>query len=626
VQSLAASLAALLAMLAIFVAVAFAMVDWNRLRGPIEREVTRVTGRSFAIHGDLKVELSLRPRVVANDVVMGNAAWSRAPMMATAKSVAFRIDLLQLLVGKIALHEIALVQPRLALEVNEGGEANWNFGATGESKPMQFPAVDRLTIEDATATYRDPRRQTDMALEIKTLEPDPDRGAFGLEVRAKGHYKGQPSTLHARGGALLHLRNAAEPYPIQASGEVGATRFSIDGLLLEPLRFKGEQLNFSIEGSDLALLFPIIGVPLPPTPAYKFAGFLDHADYVWRFRRFKGTMGHSDMAGEFSVDRRVHPQKLVADLVSKHLVLKDLAGVIGVQQATHAGRVLPAEPFNFEKLLAADVDVHFRGENIVTANLPLDKMTAHLIVNAGVVKLDPLDFGVADGSIVSVVEMDARAPRMATRAKIAVKGIHLARMFPTSKLGTGDTGTIGGHALLRGSGNSVAEMLASADGDAALVMDGGSVGELALRMSNLDIANSLRLMLGGDKQVPVRCMVGIFNAANGNFKVKALVLDTAKVNMTGSGRVDFTDESLHLRLVSQSKGFSLVSLRGPIAVTGSFMAPVLKPEMGAAAVRGGLALALGAATAGVGALIPLVDFGKRGDSDCPALMRQARSQ
>jgi AsmA family protein len=619
-------LAAVLAGLAILVAVLIALLDWNQLRGPIEREVTRATGRSFAINGDLTVELSLRPRIVANDVVMGNAAWSHEPAMAQASAVAFRIDLLELLAGKLVFPELTLSQPRLALEVNRSGEANWDFTVADKGKPVRFPAIDLLTIDDGTASYRDARDGTDMALEMKTLAADAAAQQFGLELQGKGRYKGQTATLHARGGALLHLRNAADPYPIKVSGEVGATRFGIDGMLLDPLHFKGEQLNFSIEGADLALLFPITGVPLPPTPAYKFAGFLDHTDHLWRFHRFKGTMGHSDLAGDFSVDRGVHPQKLVADLTSRNLVLKDLAGLIGAAHpaGTPPGKVLPAEPFDFEKLMAADVDAHFRGENIVTANLPLDKMTAHLIVSGGVVKLDPLDFGVAGGSLVSVIEMDARQPRMATHARVTAKGLRLARMFPKSKLGAGDTGTLGGRAQLRGNGNSIAQMLGSASGDAALVMDGGTVGELALRMSNLDIANSLLVMLGGDKQVPVRCMVGIFNATDGKFTAKALVLDTTKVNMTGSGNVDFTDESLHLRLVSQSKGFSLASLRGPIAVTGSFEAPVLKPEMGAAAVRGGLAVALGVATAGAGALIPLLDFGKRGDSNCPALITQAR--
>jgi AsmA family protein len=617
--------------LAVLVALFIALFDWNLLREPIASRVSSFTGRTFAINGDLKVALSLRPRIVANDVVLGNAAWSREPIMAEVKRIEFTIDLFELLGGRVDLPEIAVSDPHVALEVSTTGAANWEFKEQVKGKPVEFPAIGLLSIDRGAATYRDPRNKTDLALELKTPGRDTDTSIFGLELTGKGRYKGLSSAVSARGGALLKLRGADQPYPIKASGKVGSTNFSIDGMLLDPVHFKGEQLNFKIEGSDLALLFPIIGVPLPPTPAYKFTGFLDHTGDLWVFRGFKGTLGHSDVAGNLSVDRSKHPQKLIADLVSKALVLDDLAGFIGAKRDDQPGRapsnkVLPAEPFGLEKLMAADFDVHFRGEKIVTANLPLDKMSAHLIVSGGVVKLAPLDFGVAGGNLVSVIEMDGRKPRMVTRANITAKGLHLDRMFPTSRLGAGDTGTMGGRATLQGNGNSVAQMLASANGDAALIMEGGSVGELALRMSNLDIANSLLLLLGGDKQVPVRCMVGIFNAVDGDFKVNTLVLDTPKVNITGSGHVDFTDESLHLRLVSQSKGFSLASLRGPIAVTGSFMTPVLRPEMANPTLRGGLAVALGIATAGVGALIPLLDFGTAKDSNCNALMSQAKSE
>ena len=45
-----------------------------------------------------------------------------------------------------------------------------------------------------------------------------------------------------------------------------------------------------------------------------------------------------------------------------------------------------------------------------------------------------------------------------------------------------------------------------------------------------------------------------------------------------------------------------------------------------AALRGGLAVALGFATGGVGALLPLLDFGTAKDSDCAALMKEARAE
>lgn len=612
-------------------ALAVALLDWNLLRGPIAHKLGSLTGRSVAINGDLKVSLfSLRPRVTADDVVLGNAAWVREPVMAEIKRIDVTVDLLKLLAGKVEFPQIALSQPRMAFEVNRDGEPNWVLDARSASAPAGFPVIGSFIIDRGTATFRDPRNNTDLAFELKTIDAA-SAPPFGLELTGHGRYKGLPAAVNARGGALLGLRSADDPYPIKASGSVGTTRFGIDGKLFDPIHFAGEQLNFTIEGSDLALLFPIVGIPMPQTPPYRFAGFLDHADHLWSFRRFKGTMGSSDLAGDFSVDHSAHPQKLVADLVSRNLALKDLAGFVGAHGdpaagSAASGKVLPSEPFNLDKLAAADVDAHLRADRIVTANLPLDKLNAHLLVNGGVVKLEPLDFGVAGGNVVLLMEMDAKRPRMATHARITARGLNLARMFPGSKLGGGDTGTLGGRATLKGNGNSIGQMLASASGDAALVMEGGTVGELALRMSNLDLAHSVTLLLGGDRQVPVRCMVGIFNAVEGDFKVKALVLDTAKVNMTGSGNIDFTDESLHLRLVSQSKGFSLVSLRGPIAVTGSFKTPVLRPELQKAVLRGGLAVALGVATAGIGTLVPLIDFGRKSDSDCAALMSQAQSE
>ncbi len=531
----------------------------------------------------------------------------------------------KLLTGAMAFSELTLPEPQVILEVSQHGEANWDFNTPGNNKTVEFPSINRLSIDHGSAKYRDPGIKTDLAFELKTAEN-------GLTVEGKGRFKGLPTSIRAQGGALLSLRHVDDPYPIKASGVLGNTKVSIDGSLLDPFHFKAAQLNFTVAGNDLAALYPIIGVPFPPTPAYKLAGFIDHIGQVWTFHRFKGTIGQSDISGDFAVDRSKQPQMITADLVSHQLVMKDLGGFIGADRGTQpsqvppaSDKVLPSEPFNLEKLKAANADVHFRNEKIVREQLPLKKMKAHLIITDGVLKLAPIDFDVAGGNLISTIEMDGRQPRIATRADITAKGLHLGQLFPDSQLAGADTGIMGGRAQLVGSGNSIAQMLATANGEAALIMNGGSVGELMLRLSNLDIANAFLVLLGGDKQVAMRCLVGNFKAVDGDFKVKDLVLDTAKVNITGSGNVNFTDESLKLRLVPQSKDFSLASLRGPILVSGSFKNPVLRPEMGGVIVRGGLAVALGAVTSGVGLLIPLLDFGTDQDSNCRALLSEAKA-
>lgn len=609
-----------------------ALMDWNLMRAPVSRWVSDATGRSFVIHGDLSVSLGLRPRIVVNDLALGNAAWSDKPAMLEIKRLDFRLDMVRLLTTGLAFPEISLSEPRLALEVSRDGMPNWVFEDQETSRTVSFPVIDTLAIDHGSVTYRDPRLNTDLQFELKTREGDRNNPALTLEIDGKGSFKGLPTKLHAQGGALLSLRSAENPYPIKADGVLGKIRASIEGMLLDPLNFKGQQLNFTLAGNDLASLFPVIGVPIPPTPAYRLTGFLDHIGNVWTFSRFKGHVGQSDIAGSFSVDRNKQPQMIRADLVSRQLRMKDLGGFIGADRGAQPSttppandRVLPAEEFSLKKLAAANADVRFKGEKIISNRTPLNNMTAHLVIADGKLTLAPLDFGVAGGNLVSYIEMDSRQSPIVTHAEITAKGLHLAQLFPASSLAAADTGTLGGRAKLLGRGNSVARMLASANGESALIMDGGTVGELMLRLSNLDIANSLLVLLGGDKQVPIRCMVGNFKAVDGDFIVKDMLLDTAKVNIVGTGNINFGDETIHLRLVPESKGFSLASLRGPIVITGTFKTPVLRPELGGVIVRGGLAVALGAISSGVDALIPLLDFGTERGSNCKTLLVEAKA-
>lgn len=601
---------------------AVSLFDWNLARPYIARQVTSTTGRSFAINGDLKVHVSLRPHIIANDVVMGNAAWSKYPVMAQIKRADFRIDLLQLLIGRLAFPEISLSELHLVLEVNNDGTPNWIFGK--QDKQSRLPSIGALAIDHGSVEFRDPTTDTDLALELHTLTATSDDPVSRVEVTGAGQFKGMETRLQARGGALLTLSNAVLPYPIKITATLGTTKASIDGTLIDPLHFDSEEVDFQLEGSDLALLYPIAGVPLPPTPAYKLSGYLSHSGDVWTFKRFKGKVGDSDLSGYFSVDRGRTTQLITADLVSQNLDLKDLAGIIGANSAAKpGGKMLPTEPFNLDKLRAADADVRFRGAKIVTRKLPIQKMDAHLTVKDGTLKLAPLNFEVAGGKMVTEITMDGRKSHMVTHADITAKGLNLDQLFPGSKLNKSSAGTMGGRAKLDAGGDSISQMMGSANGEAALIMDGGTVSELLLRMSNLDIANSFLLLLGGDKQIPIRCMVANFKAVAGDFTVQDLVLDTTKVNITGEGHVNFADESLHLKLVSQ--GTSLAALRGPIIISGPFKKPSVHPDMDKVAARGGLAVGLGVLTSGIAALIPLLELNKKKDSNCAGLMIQAKS-
>jgi uncharacterized protein involved in outer membrane biogenesis len=110
---------------------------------------------------------------------------------------------------------------------------------------------------------------------------------------------------------------------------------------------------------------------------------------------------------------------------------------------------------------------------------------------------------------------------------------------------------------------------------------------------------------------------------DGIFVPQVFVVDSSEEKITGEGEIDFRDERYKLRLKADSKRPSLVALRGPIRIEGTFKHPRVAPEAGPVVARVAAAVALGALLTPPAALLALADPGGARDSDCPALFTQA---
>jgi hypothetical protein len=414
--------------------------------------------------------------------------------------------------------------------------------------------------------------------------------------------------------------------------KVGETRATAKGVVRDPAQLKSMDMQLTLAGSSLDELYKIVGVPLPPTPAYRISGRLVQSAQQWEFMKFAGAVGDSDLSGDFLVDRGRQPQFMMADLKSNRLALADLAGFVGAEKTPagkvatpdDAARVLPTTPYNLEKLKAADADIRFHGRQIVTERLPVDNMSTHLVIKGGVLTLSPLNFGVAGGNLVSDISLDARNALIASRADIRVQSLQLAQIMPKLKVSKASVGEMDGRVRLTARGNSIAAMLGSANGDTVLVMGEGEVSDLILRLSNLDVANTLLVLMRGDRNIPIRCMVADLAFENGVMRPRQLVFDTMHTTLVGEGKVDFSDEALDLRLVAKPRGNSLLSLRGPINVTGTFTDPSVRPDLKRLTARGAAALVLGAVATPLAAVVPFVQLGQKQEVHCGPLVQQAK--
>ncbi|WP_259163894.1 AsmA family protein [Xanthomonas sp. 4461] len=616
------------AVLAIFVL----LFDWNWLRGPVERIVSAKTGREFRL-GHLDVGLGRTTTVRGERLQLANAAWSKRGAMAEMNAAEIDVELWPLLRGKVRLPEIRLDQPTVLLEAgNDTHPGNWVFDDQDGNGSM--PRLGRLLVTKGRLRYIDDDARSDIDVAINSLAPArSDQRAAPIGIDGKGRWKAYPFTLKGNTASPLELSQSEHPFRIDLRGSAGATRTHVRGTLTNPFQFQVFDLQMALSGQDMQDLYPLTGVAMPSTPPYKLDGHLRRNGQLWRYEKFTGTAGDSDLSGTAEVDLRNKRPLLRADLASRRLDFDDLAGFVGAPpktggdesanaqqkkqaaQLAASARILPTTPYDLTKLRAMDAQVRWRAQRINAPSWPLDDMDASLTLKDGLLQLDPLNFGVAGGDIRSTIRMDARNPVIVTQLKAGIRGIRLDRLFPDAALAKQASGAIGGALDLRGRGNSIAAMLGSADGSIGVGMGRGHVGNLIMELAGLDIAESLKYLFTADRQIPVRCMFGDFAVKDGLMQSRALAFDSTDTIIVGEGNISLKDETLDLLLRPRPKDRSILSLRSPLRVGGTFKDPSFHPDYKALGLRGAIAIGLGM-IAPPAALLATFEPGPGKDSNC----------
>lgn len=621
--------AIVLGALAALVVALVVLFQWNWLRGPVERIVAWQTGRSFDIAGDLDVDLGRVTTIRADALRFGNADWSPSPTMASADRAEVDVRLWPLLVGEVRLVAIRLTRPRLRLEFGPDGGGNWIFGERKGESRFRYAG---LWIDDGRLVFLDPRRRTHLDLALDSIGSS-DASAAPVELEGKGRWAGNAFSVAGRVESPLALRQTDKPYRIDLRATAGPTRAHARGTLLDPFRLRDFDLRLRLAGQDLEDLFPLIGIATPSTPPYRLDGRFTRDGDTWRYDDFTGIVGDSDLGGSAAVTVGRERPLLKADLVSKRLDFDDLAGFVGAppqtggeeaataeQRAEAAARaadarVLPDTPYDLTKLRAMDADVRWKAHRINAPRLPIEDMDAHLLLEAGLLRLEPLNFGVAEGDIRSTIRMDARSEVIRTKADVAVRGLDLGELFPSAQLTQSAIGRIGGNASLAGTGNSVAGILGTADGEVMLGMGRGQVSNLLMELAGLDVAEALKFLLTQDRTVAVRCAFGDFAVEGGVMRTRALAFDTSDTIILGKGEVSLKEETLDLELRPRPKDRSILALRSPLVVDGSFKDPSFRPDFKRLGLRGATALALGS-IAPPAALLATIEPGPGQDSAC----------
>ncbi|WP_199639534.1 AsmA family protein [Serratia sp. PAMC26656] len=647
--------------------------DWNRLKPTINDKVSAELQRPFAIRGELGVDWAREkdeggwrawvpwPHIHAEDIVLGNPKNIPGDSMVQLQHVDASIAPLALLGKEVLIPRIWLKQPNATLQRLANGDNNWTFNLAGDPKqPTSDWSVNihdvvfdrgQIDFKDATlkADFRALIDPLGKPLPFSEVTGKKDAGnaitpdyVFGWKV--KGKYNGEPLSGSGKMGGMLSLQNAEVPFPLQADVRSGATRVVVVGTLSDPMNLGGLDLRVKLSGDSLGNLYGLTGVLLPKTPPYSTDGHLiawlhEKGGAVFQYQKFDGKIGDSDIHGSLKYVASKPRPKLSGEVLSKQLRLADLAPLIGADSNTEkagrgeksrqpADKVLPVEKFDTKSWNVMDADVKFTAKRIERGNsLPLSDLSTHLQLDNGVILMDPLRFGVAGGNLNATLRLDGGKNPMQGRVDMHARKFQLQQLLPNVASMKRSLGQMNGDAKLTGSGNSVADLLATSSGELRMVVNNGVISRGLMEILGLNVGNYLVAKLFGDDVVGINCAAADVGIRNGVAAPRLFVFDTENAIINISGNTNLATERLDLSIDPESKGMRVLTLRSPLYVKGTFKNPDAGVKAGPLIARGAAAVALGVVLTPAAALLALVSPSEGGDENqCGQILQKMKQK
>ncbi|PDO89166.1 AsmA family protein [Kosakonia pseudosacchari] len=671
---------ATLLLLIVVAIIIIATFDWNRLKPTINEKVSTELNRPFAIRGDLgvvwerqKEETGWRswvpwPHVHADDIILGNPPGIDEVTMVHLPRVEATLAPLALLTKTVYLPWIKLQQPDARLIRRSEKLNNWTFTLASDAnkdanaQPSSWSfRLDNILFDRGRIAIDDALNRADIEILVNPLgKPLPfsevtgksdskvNAGDYVFGLTAKGHYNDQPLSGNGKIGGMLALRSEGTPFPVQADFRSGNTRVAFVGTINDPMNMGGADLQLKFGGNSLGELYDLTGVLLPDTPPFETDGHLivklnNDKGSVFDYRDFNGHIGESDIHGTLRYSTGKPRPKLEGDVESRQLRLADLGPLIGVdsgkgaeqskrteqQKGEKAGqpadKVLPYDRFETDKWDVMDADVRFKGRRIEHGStLPISDLSTHILLKDADLRLQPLKFGLAGGTISSNIHLEGDKKPMQGRAEIQARRLKLKELMPDVELMQKTLGEMNGDAELRGVGNSVAALLGTSNGNLKLLMNDGVVSRNLMEILGLNVGNYIVGQLFGDDEVRVNCAAANLDLVNGVARPQIFAFDTENALINITGTASMASEQLDLTIDPESKGVRIVTLRSPLYVRGSFKNPQAGVKPGPLIARGAVAAALATLVTPAAALLALISPSEGEQNQCQAILSQMK--
>jgi uncharacterized protein involved in outer membrane biogenesis len=344
-------------------------------------------------------------------------------------------------------------------------------------------------------------------------------------------------------------------------GNEALARARFTGAVEDITAIKGMNLNFDIQGKDLANLKKITGKPMPFNGPFSVSGnALALTAKSYKISDLKALIQEDDLNGSIEINLDAKKPRIMADLSSQKLDLRPLLSKKSnktgepekdaAELTARKGKVFPDTPLPLEVLTQVDAEIELNAKHLLLPLLFLSDTTAHIVLEDGHLTVTPLKLVMGGGTLAGRFDLNVQGKAAEVATALKIDRYEFGSML--KKLGINDSlqGNMDMELDLKSRGNSIAELMSGLNGKTMMVMGDGSINQKAIELLGSDLSSGLLQLLNPLKKeenyTKINCFAGGFDIKNGLAQSSALILDTPQVSVIGFGKINLKTEEIDL--------------------------------------------------------------------------------
>ncbi|TMP30919.1 AsmA family protein [Pseudoalteromonas rubra] len=618
---------ALVLLLLVAVVVAPMLIPTSTIIAQLEQQVEANTGRKLAIAGDSELSILPRLNITLNDVRFENMPGGSQPDMLTMEQLAVHIPWVSLFSGEFKLEQFVIRNPKILLEKNTAGQANWVLalgkGTTPaqpteqtptSSGPVTLPAgfdiaLGEVAIYGGELIYADETSGARHTLSDLALTITLPSLYQALELDGKVTFQEESFALNMTVDTPAKAIESKD-FSFSQALESRLVNMTFDGQIVQQGKVFSGALKLSGDSVKEIAQWQKVDLNAKPEAFNQFevAGEMRFANDVFALQSLKAKLDKLDIQGrsEIKLGDRLG---VTADV---DLGMLDLNPYLPEPvEASEQPDSVPGEPqpivwddseIDLSALNMLDAKVVIRSSGLRAREIKLGANQFSVALNKGKAKLSMDKFAAYEGNGKGVVHVNAATKPYQITTNFALNNIN-AEPLLTDAIGFDKV--LGKGSLnwdLETRGISQKQFVSALAGELAFEFKDGGVkganlaemvrkGKEMLKGNFSAVSEGINADFDPNQKTDFSALTGSFQFLNGVGRNRDLTLASPLIRITGEGEVDLPKTYVNYRVVTgivdtiegQQSQDDSTGFKVPVRIKGPFHKVETKLDLSSAA-------------------------------------------